>query len=75
MTTKLGQKGPLMQVNDDDDLHRFQRSSEVKCGKLCPMVTKASSYDNDDLHRGQRTTEVKCVNLCYIATTFGQIYR
>ena len=29
-----------MQVNDDDDLHSGQRSSEVKCGKLCPMVTK-----------------------------------
>ena len=65
----------LMQVYDDDDLHGGQRSSEVKCGKLCSMATKASSYDSDDLHRGQRSTEVKCVNLCYIATTFGQIYR
>ena len=31
----------LMQVyDDDDDLNRDQRSSEVKCGKLCVMVTK-----------------------------------
>ena len=25
----------LMQVKNDDDLHGGQRSSEVKCGKLC----------------------------------------
>ena len=25
----------MIQVNNDDDLHRGQRSSEVKCGKLC----------------------------------------
>ena len=24
-----------MQVKNDDDLHGGQRSSEVKCGKLC----------------------------------------
>ena len=31
----------LVQVyDDDDDLHEGQRSSEVKCGKLCTMVTK-----------------------------------
>ena len=33
----------LMQVyenGDDDDLHGGQRSSEVKCGKLCATVTK-----------------------------------
>ena len=30
----------LMQVYDDDDLHWGQRSSEVKCDKLCAMVTK-----------------------------------
>ena len=29
-----------MQVYNDDDLHGGQRSSEVKCGKLCAMVTK-----------------------------------
>ena len=40
MTTKLGQKKPLMQArDDDDDLHRGQRSSEVKWGKLCAMAT------------------------------------
>ena len=26
-----------MQVKSNDDLHRGQRSSEVKCGKLCYM--------------------------------------
>ena len=25
--------------NDDDDLYGGQRSSEVKCGKLCDMAT------------------------------------
>ena len=29
-----------MQVYDNDDLHGGQRSPEVKCGKLCAMVTK-----------------------------------
>ena len=30
-----------MQVyDDDDDLHGGQRSSEVKCGKLCTIITK-----------------------------------
>ena len=55
----------LIQVNDDDDLHRGQRSSEVKSSKLCAMVTKLGQQitdDNDDLHRGQRSTEVKCGN-------------
>ena len=28
-----------MQAWNDDDLHRGQRSSEVKCGKLCAMAT------------------------------------
>ena len=28
-----------MQVKNDDDLHRGQRSSEVKCGKVCAMAT------------------------------------
>ena len=28
-----------MQPSDDDDLHKGQRSSEVKCGKLCAMAT------------------------------------
>ena len=26
--------------DDDDDFHGGQRSSKVKCGKLCAMVTK-----------------------------------
>ena len=29
----------LMQVYDNDHLHGGQRLSEVKCGKLCAMVT------------------------------------
>ena len=29
-----------MQVYDDDGFHGGQRSSEVKCGKLCAMVAK-----------------------------------
>ena len=28
-----------MQSENDDDLDGGQRSSEVKCGKLCDMVT------------------------------------
>ena len=28
-----------MQVKNDDDLHRGQRLSEVKWGKLCDMAT------------------------------------
>ena len=48
-----------MQVYDDD-LHEGQRSSEVKCGKLCTLVTKLGQkeslrqvYDGDDLHEGR----------------------
>ena len=29
----------LTQVYEDDDLHGGQRSSEVKCGKLCDVAT------------------------------------
>ena len=32
-------KEALMQAENDDDLHGGQRSSEVKCGKLCDMAT------------------------------------
>ena len=32
-------KEVLMQTEDDDDLYGGQRSSEVKCGKLCYMAT------------------------------------
>ena len=27
-----------LQVKDDDDLYKGQRSTEVKCGKLCSMA-------------------------------------
>ena len=30
---------PLMQAQDDGDLHGGKRSSEDKCGKLCAMAT------------------------------------
>ena len=32
-------KEALMQAENDDDLYGGQRSSEVKCGKLCDMTT------------------------------------
>ena len=32
-------KEALMQAENNDDLYRGQRSSEVKCGKLCDMTT------------------------------------
>ena len=31
-------KEPLMQAKNDDNLHRGQRSTKVKCGKLCAMA-------------------------------------
>ena len=32
-------KEVLMQTENDDDLYGGQRSSQVKCGKLCDMAT------------------------------------
>ena len=70
-----------MQVydDDDDDLHEGQRSSEVKCGKLCTMVTKLGQKesmmqvcDGDDLHESQRSSDVKCGKLCTMVTKLGQ---
>ena len=61
-----------MQVKNDDDLHRGQRSSEVKWCKLCDMATIFGKKElvmqvknDDDLHGGQRSSEVKCGKLCY----------
>ena len=53
----------LIQVKDDDDPYGGQRSSEVKCGKLCAIATKCGQENrrckyNDDLHRDQRSTTV-----------------
>ena len=56
-----------MQTENDDDLYGGQRSSEVKCGKLCDMATifvkskepLMQAKNDDDLHGGQRPTEVK----------------
>ena len=65
----------LVRVYDDDDLHEGQRSSEVKCGKHCTLVTKLGQkeslmqvYDGDDLHEGQRSSEVKCGKHCTMVT-------
>ena len=33
-----------MQAKNDDDLHEFQRSTEVKHSKLCYMATKEVKY-------------------------------
>ena len=69
----------LVQVYDDDDLHEGQRSSEVKCGKRCTLVTKLGQKeslmqvdDGDDLHGGQRSSEVKCGKFCNMVTKLGQ---
>ena len=48
-----------MQVKNDDDLQVGQRSSEVKCGKLCYQTWLEEQQDDCDLHGGQRPTEVK----------------
>ena len=71
-----------MQVydDDDDDLYESQRSSEVKCGKRCTLVTKLGQKESlmqvyvngDDLHEGQRSPEVKCGKLCTMVTKLGQ---
>ena len=37
---QTGPEESLMQVYDEDDLHGDQKSSEVKCGKLCALATK-----------------------------------
>ena len=56
-----------------------QRSSEVKCGKLCAMAIKLGQknrlmqvYDDDDLHGGQRSSEVKCGNYVLWLPNFSQ---
>ena len=36
----------MVQVYDDDDLHEGQRSSEVKCGKRCTLVTKLGQKES-----------------------------
>ena len=70
-----------MQVKNDDDLHGDQRSSEVKCGKLCygyhiwSKELLMQVKNDDDLHGGQRSTEVKHSKLCYMAIKLGQINR
>ena len=41
----LVRKNPWCKFYDGDDLHEGQRSSEVKCGKLCTMVTKLGQWN------------------------------
>ena len=57
-----------MQAENDDDLYGGQRSSEVKCGKLCygyhiwskePLM---QAKNEDDLHRGQSYQRSNMVN-------------
>ena len=63
-----------MQAKNDDYLHGGQRSSEVKCGKLCYCYHISSeeplmqAKNDDDLHGGQKSTEVKYSKLCTMAT-------
>ena len=52
-----------MQAENDDDFDGGQRSSEVKCCKLCYQTLSEEQLmqvkDDCDLHGGQRPTEVK----------------
>ena len=68
-----------MQAENDDDIDRGQRSSEVKWGKLCTIATifglkeaLKQAENDDDLDGGQRSPEVKWGKLCAMATIFGQ---
>ena len=68
-----------MQTENDDDLDGGQRSSEVKCGKLCAMATifgpkeaLMQAENDDDLDGGQRSSEVTWGKLCAMATIFCQ---
>ena len=67
----------LMQVYDDD-LHRGQRSSEVKCSKLCAMVTKLGQKNPWCKFKMLTFMQVKGHQrsnggkLCAMATIFGQ---
>ena len=46
MVTKLGHKRIPDASLHGDDLHEGQRSSEVKCGKLCTMVNLVNRIAN-----------------------------
>ena len=72
MTIKLGQKI----TDNDDDLHRGPKSTEVKYGNLCSMVSTFGSHwtqatDDDDLYGGQKSTGVKYSKLSSMATKRG----
>ena len=70
----------LVQVYDDDDLHEGQRSSEVKCGKLCTMVTKLGQKKPwckfmmmmMTFMKVKSHQKVKCGKLCTMVTKLGQ---
>ena len=51
-------KEVLMKTENDDDLYGGQRSSEVKCGKLCDMAT-ISGQTNCKLRMMMTFMEVK----------------
>ena len=55
-----------MKVYHDGDLHRGQRSSEVRCGNLCALVTKLGQVTSDELYGDQKSSEFKCGELCAI---------
>ena len=75
----------LMRVFNDDDLHGGQRSSEVKCGKLCAMATKLGQKNPwckfmmmMTFMEVKRSSEVKCGNyvlwLPNLEETLVQVY-
>ena len=65
-----------MQAKNEDDLDGRQRSTEVKCGKLCygyhiwSKEALMQAENDDDLDGGQRSSEVKWGKLCAMATIF-----
>ena len=69
-----------MQTENDDDLYGGQRSSEVKCGKLCDMATifgqkkqLMQARNDDDLHGGQGQQRSNTVNnICITSMIFGE---
>ena len=62
-----------MEVYDDDDLHGGQRSSEVRCDKLCAMATKLGQKNPLSKFMMMMTfMEVKGSKLCTMVTKLGQ---
>ena len=65
-----------MQVKNDDDLHKGQRSSEVKCGKLLPNLVGSAADANlgwltfMEVKGQQRSNTVN--NICTTYMIFGE---